>query len=73
MKNYVYLGKEYSDSEIEEALEKYCPNKYQKFEDIESVTAQYISKGYIVGWFQGRSEIGQGTRKQEHTCRSQTS
>ena len=58
MKNYVYLGKEYSDSEIEEALEKYCPNKYQKFEDIESVTAQYISKGYIVGWFQGRSEIG---------------
>lgn len=58
MKNNVYLGKEYSDIEIEEALKKYCPNRYKKFTDIEIITAQYISKGYIVGWFQGRSEVG---------------
>ena len=53
----VFLGPEYSDAEIKAALDasgfpcRYCEN-------IEEETAQLISKGSIVFWFQGRMEYG---------------
>jgi carbamoyltransferase len=59
-----YLGKQYSDQEILDAIEE-----YKNLEDIEIIEysnmevlytdmADVISKGYITSWFQGRSEFG---------------
>ena len=55
-----YLGPEYSDSEIRKALQ-YTGFKYRKFEILEelcSEVARMIDEGSIVGWFQGRMEVG---------------
>ena len=57
MKNS-YLGKSYSDQEIEIALGEYPDLKFYKPENMVITTAQYIMHGYIIGWFQGRSEFG---------------
>jgi len=54
-----YLGNEYSDDEIQTALD--AENlKYVRFEKPELLaqSAQIISEGNVVGWFQGRSEWG---------------
>jgi carbamoyltransferase len=52
---HVYLGPEYSDDYIESLLE----DKKMKFETSnERHAAELISKGKIVGWFQGRMEYG---------------
>ncbi|MFA9376106.1 MAG: carbamoyltransferase [Lachnotalea sp.] len=52
-----YLGPCYSDIEILKELE-YMKCTYRKVENIEKITADLLSKGYIVGWFQGGMEIG---------------
>lgn len=53
------LGPSYSDREIEEYLKK---NKisYKKLtaEELPGISADLISKGFVLGWFQGRSEFG---------------
>ncbi|MBR2068707.1 MAG: carbamoyltransferase [Candidatus Gastranaerophilales bacterium] len=51
------LGKEYSNEEIKEVLDK-IGAKYHKTENIEKEIAQYISQGKIIGNFQGRMEFG---------------
>ena len=54
-----YLGPSYEDDEIKEILEKYHAN-YDLL-DIDTLileVANLISKGKIVGWFQGRMEFG---------------
>ena len=60
-KNYVmdnaYLGPEYSESEIKSVLDR-NNLKYSYHENIEEVTAKLIADGYIIGWFQGRAEMG---------------
>jgi len=53
----VYLGPEYSNEEIEEAL-KSKDISYEYHDDIEGVCGELISKGKIIGWFQGRMECG---------------
>lgn len=58
MRNNVYFGREYTENDIKESLEKYCEVQYTKENEIEKMTAQYIEKGYVIGWFQGRSEMG---------------
>ena len=52
-----YLGDDFSDSQIEEAL-KESKIIYKRYEDIISITAGLISSGQIVAWFQGRAEWG---------------
>lgn len=54
---HVYLGPQYSDSEIEKTL---CGSglRYKKSADICAETAQLLAKGKIVAWFQGRMEWG---------------
>jgi carbamoyltransferase len=54
-----YLGTEFSNSEIENKL-KDSELKHRKISSEEkiSLAAEYISKGKIVGWFQGRMEYG---------------
>ena len=54
-----YLGNEFSQKEIEESLKALGAN-YELFEYdtlIES-TAELLSKGKAIGWFQGRMEFG---------------
>lgn len=54
---HVYLGPEYSDEEIKKQLDK-CKVKYQESKDVAGLTAEFLNKGKIVGWFQGRMEVG---------------
>jgi len=53
------LGTHYSDSEIELILKKYNLN-YVKLSETElvSLVAHALNEGKIIGWFQGRCELG---------------
>ncbi len=56
-----YLGPSYSDEEILKSL-KLTNLKYSRIEDdrqLCATTAEMLSVGNIVGWFQGRMEFGQ--------------
>lgn len=54
-----YLGIEYSDMEIENAISKYGLT-YCKYENdiLNQTIADDLSKGLIVGWYTGRMEFG---------------
>ena len=54
-----YLGPKYSNNEIEKSLDK-IGAKFEVFDDEEllDITANYLSKGLAIGWFQGRAEFG---------------
>lgn len=54
---HLYLGPEYSDEEIKNALER-SNLAYRKSEDITGEVADLLSQGKIVAWFQGRMEFG---------------
>ena len=54
---HVYWGPEYSNKEIE-AILKERKLLYEYYDDISSVCAELISKGNVIGWLQGRMEIG---------------
>lgn len=58
----IYFGPEYSDVEIEKALEKYKKAKkirYREVKDIAKFTAEKVAdENKIVLWFQGRMEFG---------------
>lgn len=65
-----YLGKEYTDEEILDVLNrkqnifvlpyevKSKSFKFKKCKDICRETAELLAKGKVIGWFQGGSEIG---------------
>lgn len=56
-----YQGKEYSDDEIEKALDIQKDKiKFEKldFGEIAKIAGEKISQNKIVAWFQGKSEIG---------------
>ncbi len=55
--SHVYFGTEYSNVEIEAEL-KVAGLKYAKSNNVEEETAKLIVNGKIVGWFQGRMEVG---------------
>lgn len=52
-----FTGTEYTDDEIEKELKKY-KLKYVKSDDICRDTAKELAVGKIIGWFQGKMEIG---------------
>lgn len=52
-----YWGPGYTDEEVEKVL-KEAKVKYERVSDIESRVADLIAEGKIVGWFQGRMEMG---------------
>lgn len=55
----VYLGPEYTEDEIVEALDKYKKDIIPtKSVNIAKAAASQIAKGKVVGWFQGRMEFG---------------
>ena len=55
--NHVYWGPEYGNEEIEECL-KIAKVKYKKCDDICKEVAKLLANGKIVGWFQGKMEVG---------------
>jgi carbamoyltransferase len=54
---HAYYGTEYSNEEIESALNEYHLD-YEKVNDPAKAAAEFIGKGQVVGWFQGRLEYG---------------
>jgi carbamoyltransferase len=56
---HAYLGPAYSDAEIAESLQK-AGARFKTLPDDELLaeTAQKISEGNVIGWFQGRMEFG---------------
>lgn len=55
-----YLGTEYTQAEIAEALPGFdvSANYLETFEEVANQTAGYLKEGKIIGWFQGRMEFG---------------
>jgi len=54
-----YLGPEYAQDEIEKELEKIgAVYQIKTEEDLIDCTAEDLSKGEAIGWFQGRMEFG---------------
>jgi carbamoyltransferase len=56
--NHAYWGPSYSNEEIEAVLRQMEEIHYRRSDDIARDAAQAIAKGRILGWFQGRMEIG---------------
>ena len=54
---HLYLGPEYGKEEIEIAFEK-SGLQYRKSDDVARETAELLSQGKIIAWFQGRMEFG---------------
>lgn len=54
---HAYWGPEFSNEEIKQVLDDALA-VYEYHENIEAVTAKEVTEGNIVGWFQGRMEIG---------------
>jgi len=52
-----YLGTHYTDEAIEKELRQ-CKLPYTRHADIASVAARLLADGNILGWLQGRMEIG---------------
>jgi len=53
----LYLGPGYADDDIERVLRD-CRVTYRRVADISQETALLLTKGKVVGWFQGRLEAG---------------
>ena len=54
---HAYWGPSFTDEQIESAL-SHCGLRYTRSDDIALEVAQRLSRGQIIGWFQGRSEFG---------------
>ncbi|OGO07990.1 MAG: carbamoyltransferase [Chloroflexi bacterium RBG_13_60_13] len=52
-----FLGTSYSDEHIGKVISE-CKLSASRHDDISSVAAQMLADGKILGWFQGRMEIG---------------
>ena len=52
-----YLGPQFKNEEIKDILDEFNLD-YKKSKNICRETANFLKKGKIVGWFQGRSELG---------------
>lgn len=60
-KNFLspFSGRIYSEKIIKETLTKYKNQiKFRKEDNISEKVAELLSQGYVIGWFQGGSEIG---------------
>jgi carbamoyltransferase len=55
---HAYWGPEYDNEDIKRAIMAFQELKYKKSDDIITETAHYLAEGKIIGWFQGRVEIG---------------
>lgn len=53
----LYWGPSYTDEEIESAL-RTRKLRYERHENLPELVGELLSRGQIVGWFQGRMEFG---------------
>jgi len=56
-----YIGKPYSDKEINSILNEYPHLVFEKYDDFDKlveVVSYWITQNRVIGWFQGGSEIG---------------
>jgi carbamoyltransferase len=55
-----YLGPEFSNKEIQRALQSYGANAryYEDFQSLAADVAAKLKDGNVIGWFQGRMEFG---------------
>jgi carbamoyltransferase len=56
--NHPYWGPSYTPDEIEAVLGTVPEIKWERTADPEKLGAKFLAHGQIVGWFQGRMEIG---------------
>lgn len=56
--DHAYWGPEYTNDEIQTALNAFTDITYERVNDIFTDAATQLAAGKIVGWFQGRSEVG---------------
>jgi carbamoyltransferase len=54
---HVYLGPSFDDDAIEPVLRTY-KLRYTRLSDVAAASAELLSQGKILGWFQGRMEFG---------------
>lgn len=54
---HAYYGPGFSDADVQRALDS-CGVAYEYHEYLEEVVAQELARGKVVGWFQGRMEVG---------------
>lgn len=52
-----FLGPEYSDREVKDEIQIW-PVEYKQSINVSSEAAQSIAEGKVVGWFQGKQELG---------------
>lgn len=57
-KNVALLGREYSESEIDNEIKDLKYKKYDDFNKLCEETSKLLHENKIVGWFQGKSEFG---------------
>jgi carbamoyltransferase len=55
--DHVFLGPEYSDEEIEEFL-SWTKVPYRRLENVAEEVADLLVQDKVIGWFQGRMEMG---------------
>lgn len=55
--NHTYLGRGFTNSEIEDSLQL-TGAKYMTIDNPSQTAANFILRGQVLGWFQGRSEYG---------------
>jgi carbamoyltransferase len=55
---HVFWGSSYSSPEIEAALRRNSHIQWRREQEIEEFVAKLLAEGKIVGWFQGRAEMG---------------
>jgi len=55
---HAYWGPQYDDEVIEAALRGFTGIRFHRSDDVCAETAELLAQGHIVGWFQGRLEIG---------------
>ncbi|MCG2726789.1 MAG: hypothetical protein L6420_11175, partial [Elusimicrobia bacterium] len=55
-----YLGPQFKDSDIKLVAEKHKAKYryFENFDELAEIIAQSLSKGKVIGWFQGRMEFG---------------
>jgi carbamoyltransferase len=56
--NHAYWGPDFSASEYEAALKREPRVVYQREANLFAEVARYLATGKVIGWFQGRMELG---------------
>lgn len=54
---HIYFGPEYTNEQIKKILDE-CKLKYKYYDDIAGVAGELLAKNKLIGWFQGRMEMG---------------